>query len=130
MIDHIVVTVQSYERSKEFYLKVLAPLGYGLVMDFPGGGGFGANGKPSFWIGERTPGYWGEGHGAGKAPMHIAFTAPDRAAVRAFHEAAIAAGAKDYGEPGLWPRYHPNYYGAFVIDPDGNNVEAVLHTPE
>jgi len=130
MIDHVVITVQSYERSKAFYIEVLAPLGYGLVREYPGGGGFGANGKPSLWIGEARPGYWHEGHAAAKSPVHLALTAPSRAAVRAFHEAALAAGATDYGAPGLWPRYHANYYGAFVLDPDGNNLEAVIHTPE
>ncbi len=129
MIDHVVVSVQSYARSKAFYLKVLAPLGYGLVREYPGGGGFGANGKPSFWIGEVRPGYWSEGHAVAKSPVHLAFVAPSRAAVRAFHEAALAEGAKDYGAPGPRPEYHSNYYGAFVIDPDGNDVEAVIHTP-
>jgi catechol 2,3-dioxygenase-like lactoylglutathione lyase family enzyme len=130
MIDHIVVTVESYEKSKAFYTKVLAPLGYGLVMEYPGGGGFGKDGKPSFWIGDVRPGYWQPGHAPGKAPIHMAFLAPNRAAVRAFHAAALEAGAKDYGAPGTWPRYHANYYGAFVVDPDGNNLEAVIHTPE
>jgi catechol 2,3-dioxygenase-like lactoylglutathione lyase family enzyme len=130
MIDHVVVAVQSYEQSKAFYLQVLAPLGYGLVAEYSGMGGFGANGKPSFWIGEIRPGYWSDAHGPGRSPMHLAFTAPNRAAVRAFHEAAMATGAKDYGAPALWPRYHANYYGAFVLDPDGNNVEAVVHAVE
>jgi catechol 2,3-dioxygenase-like lactoylglutathione lyase family enzyme len=130
MIDHVVVTVESYEKSKAFYTKVLAPLGYGLMREYPGGGGFGKDGKPSFWIGESRPGYWQPGHAAKKAPIHIAFTAPSRAAVRAFHAAALEAGASDYGAPGLWPRYHESYYGAFILDPDGNDVEAVIHTPE
>jgi catechol 2,3-dioxygenase-like lactoylglutathione lyase family enzyme len=130
MIDHISISVRSYERSKRFYLKVLTPLGYGLVMEFPRVGGFGANGKPSFWIGEGRPGYWVEGQSAAKSPVHLAFVAPSRSAVRAFHEEALADGAKDYGAVGFWPQYHANYFAAFVIDPDGNNVEAVTHSPE
>jgi catechol 2,3-dioxygenase-like lactoylglutathione lyase family enzyme len=131
MIDHITVAVKSYARSKDFYAKALAPLGYTLIMEpMPNMGGFGKNGKPSFWIGETRPTYWREGHVAAAAPIHVAFVADNRAAVKAFHAAAIAAGAKDFGEAGPRPMYHPNYFGAFVLDPDGNNVEAVVHTPE
>jgi catechol 2,3-dioxygenase-like lactoylglutathione lyase family enzyme len=89
-------------------------------MDFPGVVGFGVEGKPSFWIGERER----------SGPLHVAFAAPDRATVDAFHEAALAAGGSDNGAPGLRPQYHPSYYGAFVLDPDGINVEAVTHRPE
>src|SRR5262249_2015266 len=118
-------------RSKEFYAKVLAPLGYTLIMEpRPKTAGFGKNGKPSFWIGEGTPTYWSAKHATGAAPVHVAFSAPDRAAVRAFHAAALAAGGKDFGEAGPRPIYHPSYYGSFIIDPDGNNIEAVIHTPE
>ncbi len=131
MIDHIVITVKDYEKSKAFYLKVLEPLGYGLVMEpMPKCGGFGKDGKPDLWIGEMRPMYWGPDHGSAKAPIHIAIKAPNRAAVRAFHLAALAAGAKDYGAPGPRPIYHPNYFGAFVLDPDGNDLEAVVHAPE
>jgi catechol 2,3-dioxygenase-like lactoylglutathione lyase family enzyme len=133
MIDHITVPVKSYEKSKAFYTKVLATLGYGLVLEPRPGmkmGGFGKNGKPDFWIGEQRPSYWNEGHAVGGAPIHIAFQAPNRAAVVAFHEAALAAGATDFGKPGPRPLYHEAYYGAFVLDPDGNNVEAVVHAPE
>jgi catechol 2,3-dioxygenase-like lactoylglutathione lyase family enzyme len=128
MIDHIVLTVQSFEKSKAFYLKALKPLGYGLAGEYPGAVGFGADGKPAFWISEARPGYWTETHGASRSPTHIALRAPSRAAVRAFHAAALEAGGKDYGAPAI--KYQPNYYGAFVLDPDGNNLEAVINTPE
>ena len=126
MIDHVGFPVSNYPRSKAFYLQALAPLGYALVMEVQQGendspaAGFGANGKPDFWIG---------GEGGLNRPMHVAITAKDRAAVDAFHRAALAAGGKDNGAPGLRPQYHPNYYAAFVFDPDGHNVEAVCYTP-
>lgn len=126
MIDHCGFPVSDYARSKAFYEKALAPLGYTLIMevqqhdnDAPACG-FGQNGKPDFWIG-------GEG-GLGK-PIHVAILAKDRAAVDAFYQAAIAAGARDNGAPGVRAHYHPNYYGAFVLDPDGHNIEAVCHGP-
>jgi len=125
MIDHIAVHVRDIARATEFYLKALAPLGIAIVMQVSaketGHGaavGFGANQKPFFWLGEG---------GDPSGPMHIAFVASSRAGVDAFYEAAIKAGAADNGKPGLRPEYHANYYGAFVIDPDGNNVEAVCH---
>jgi catechol 2,3-dioxygenase-like lactoylglutathione lyase family enzyme len=128
MLDHIGFPVADYARSKAFYLKVLAPLGFGLAMEVTpeetgagSYGGFGPQGRPQFWIGGGAP---------IKGRLHVAFVAKDRAAVRAFHDAAIAAGAKDNGAPGLRPEYHPNYYGAFVLDPDGHNIEAVCHLPE
>ena len=124
MIDHIGLGIADYERSKAFYLAALAPLGYELFMEIPEAGphaGFGAGGKPDFWI---TKGK------ATTPQVHIAFGAKDRATVRAFYNAALAAGATDNGPPGLRPEYHPNYYGAFVLDPDGHNVEAVCHDPE
>jgi catechol 2,3-dioxygenase-like lactoylglutathione lyase family enzyme len=92
----------------------------GVVMAMPGGAGFGREGKPVFWVAEREP----------SGPVHIAFASPDRATVDAFHAAALAAGGRDNGPPGLRPHYHPSYYGAFVLDPDGNNVEAVCHRAE
>jgi catechol 2,3-dioxygenase-like lactoylglutathione lyase family enzyme len=126
MIDHVGFPVSDYKKAKEFYTRALAPLGYTMVMevlqdenDAPAAG-FGANGKPDFWIG-------GEG-GLGK-PLHIAILARDRASVDAFYREAMAAGGIDNGPPGLRPHYHPNYYGAFVRDPDGHNIEAVCHTP-
>ena len=128
MIDHIGFPVSDYERAKAFYLKALAPLGYGLIMEVTpeqsghaAAAGFGASGKPDFWIG---------GEGGLDKPLHVAVLAKDRATVDAFYAAAMAAGAKDNGPPGLRPIYHPNYYGAFVRDPDGHNIEAVCHTPE
>ena len=122
MLDHAGFPVSDYKRSKAFYEKALAPLGYVLVMevqqdqnDAPAAG-FGANGKPNFWIG---------GEGGLNKPIHIAIAARDRAAVDAFYRAAISAGGKDNGAPGLRPHYHPNYYGAFVLDPDRNKLEAM-----
>jgi catechol 2,3-dioxygenase-like lactoylglutathione lyase family enzyme len=131
MIDHVVLAVKSYEVSKAFYMKALAPLGYALVAEpMPGMGGFGKNGKPELWLGEMRPSYWEAAHAPGTAPIHLAVTAPSRAAVAAFHAAALAAGGTELGGPGPRPLYHPDYYGAFVLDPDGNNLEAVIHTPE
>lgn len=121
MIDHIALTVSDYERSKAFYLEALAPLGYGLMMEHDiSGAGFGRDGKPDFWI---------QG-GTASGPIHLAFSSVDRATVDKFHKAAVNSGAQDNGAPGPRPEYHPGYYGAFVIDPDGNNVEAVCHIPE
>jgi catechol 2,3-dioxygenase-like lactoylglutathione lyase family enzyme len=128
MIDHIGFAVSDYERSKAFYAKALAPLGYVLIMEVPAEGnpsgapaaGFGEGGKPDFWIG---------GEGGIDKPLHVALRTKDRAGVDAFHKAALAAGGRDNGAPGLRPHYHPNYYGAFVLDPDGHNIEAVCHAP-
>jgi catechol 2,3-dioxygenase-like lactoylglutathione lyase family enzyme len=120
MIDHVSVRVSDFARSKAFYAEALRPLGYEVVMEFDSVAGLGAQGKPDFWIAEGKP----------RAPIHVAFASPDRATVDAFHEAALAAGAKDNGPPGLRPHYHEQYYGAFVHDPDGNNVEAVCHRAE
>lgn len=126
MLDHIGFAVRDYVRSKAFYETVLATLGYRLIVEVgPEQGadghhaGFGA-GKPDFWIGEGRPPI---------GNLHVAFAAADRAAVDAFHAAALAAGATDNGAPGLRPHYHANYYGAFVLDPDGHNIEAVCHRP-
>ena len=130
MLDHIGLVVKDIKKAKAFYKKALAPLGLELIFEVTprqsGNGtahaGFGEAAKPYFWIGtaaKRRP--------ASRA--HISFTAPDRAAVDAFHKAALKAGGKDNGKPGLRPHYHPNYYGAFVIDLDGNNIEAVCHKP-
>ncbi|SRR5579884_1699656 len=126
MIDHIGIPVADYARSKAFYAKALAPLGYALIMevqqdqnDSPAAG-FGIDGKPDFWIG---------GEGGLNRVMHVAITAKDGPAVDAFYRAALAAGGKDNGAPGLRSHYHPNYYAAFVLDPDGHNIEAVCHRP-
>jgi catechol 2,3-dioxygenase-like lactoylglutathione lyase family enzyme len=121
MLDHVGLRVANYDRSKRFYTGALAPLGYTVIMEFGGSiGGLGARGKPDFWISQ------GEASGA----IHVAFVSPDRATVEAFYKAALAAGGRDNGAPGLRPEYHPGYYGAFVFDPDGNNVEAVCHRPD
>ena len=118
MIDHTGVPVTDIARSKEFYQRALAPLGYVVMMDLGQVVGFGAGGKPDFWI-----------HVGTGTPTHVAFAAPLRSAVRAFHQAGLAAGGADNGKPGVRDQYHPNYYGAFVHDPDGHNIEAVCHEP-
>ena len=127
MIDHTGVTVSDYARSKAFYLAALAPIGYTLLAEIPAAvtghadvAGFGEAPKPDFWI---------SGGAANKPPLHVAFRVPSRALVDAFHQAALAAGGRDNGAPGLRPHYHPDYYGAFVLDPDGHNIEAVCHGP-
>ena len=125
MIDHLGVIVRSADASKRFYTAALAPLGYGLVEEQAGWAAFGPPGKPLFWIGTRE-----SADRSLSAPIHIAFTAYNRSAVAAFYAAAIKAGAADNGPPGLRPEYHANYFGAFVIDPDGNNIEAVCHDAE
>jgi catechol 2,3-dioxygenase-like lactoylglutathione lyase family enzyme len=122
MLDHLGFSVSDYERSKAFFAQALAPLGLELLMEpMPEVGGFGERGKPFFWI-----------DGRGTAPqtgIHVAFAVDDRATVEAFHAAALEAGGTDNGGPGVREIYHPNYYGAYVLDPDGNNIEAVCHTP-
>jgi catechol 2,3-dioxygenase-like lactoylglutathione lyase family enzyme len=118
MIDHIGFSVSDVAKSKNFYTEALNPLGYSVIMDFGDKAvGFGRDGKPDFWI--------GKGEAIGK--FHIALASPDRPTVDAFHAAALKAGGKDNGKPGLRPEYHPNYYAAFVLDPNGNNIEAVCH---
>lgn len=126
MFDHLAFPVTDFHRSKAFYERALEPLGFRIVKDVnllddgDGYAGFGDD-RPRFWIGTGKP-------LVGR--LHVAFMAQDRAAVRAFYEAALAAGGKDNGAPGLRPHYHENYYGAFVLDPDGHNIEAVNHLPE
>jgi catechol 2,3-dioxygenase-like lactoylglutathione lyase family enzyme len=128
MIDHVGFPVSDYERSKAFYAKALAPLDYTLIMEISAkqtesgapAAGFGIAGKPDFWIG---------GEGGLNGILHVAILAKYRAGVDAFYRAALAAGGKDNGAPGLRPHYHPNYYAAFVLDPDGHNVEALCHGP-
>jgi catechol 2,3-dioxygenase-like lactoylglutathione lyase family enzyme len=121
MLDHVGLDVGNYERSKGFYEKALAPLGLKLLMEpVRGVAGFGDGQKPFFWIGTR---------GAPQSGVHVAFTADNREAVDSFHAAALEAGATNNGGPGVREIYHPTYYGAYVLDPDGNNVEAVCHKP-
>ena len=122
MLDHLSVQCADVAASAAFYDAVLAPLGGGRILDFGDVIGYGNPGKPDFWLGPRAT-------GEGFRETHLAFVAPDRAAVRAFFEAAVAAGAEVLHEPRVWPEYHRAYYGAFVRDPDGNNVEAVCHVP-
>jgi catechol 2,3-dioxygenase-like lactoylglutathione lyase family enzyme len=128
MIDHAGITVSDFKRSKPFYLAALAPLNYTLIYELDKSVtgtssflGFGENQKPDFWLSEGA---------APKPTNHIAFLANSRAAVDAFYKTAIAAGGKDNGAPGIRPHYHAHYYGAFVLDPDGYNIEAVCHKPE
>jgi catechol 2,3-dioxygenase-like lactoylglutathione lyase family enzyme len=128
MMDHIGLAVADFERSKSFFINALAPLDITLLMEVTAeqtGGdahaGFGAERKAFFWIGN------------GKKPtsgVHVAFTAQSRSQVDAFHRAALTAGGRDNGPPGLRPQYHPNYYGAFILDADGNNIEALCHQSE
>jgi len=123
MIDHTGLVVSDFEKSKAFYSAALAPLGYEVLREFaaPGGvhvAGLGAAQKPDLWISNGTP---------NQPRVHIAFRARSRAQVDAFHAAAMAAGGRENGAPGLRAHYHPNYYGAFVLDPDGHNIEAVIH---
>ena len=124
MIDHLGIPVSDYAHSKAFYEKALVPLGYSVIMEVQQGEhgspacGLGAGGKRDFWIG---------GEGGLNHLVHIAMVAKDRTTVDAFYQAAMGAGAQDNGPPGLRPHYHANYYAAFVLDPDGHNIEAVCH---
>lgn len=125
MIDHTGVVVSDFENSKSFYMQALAPIGYSLLAEIPKAvtghadvAGFGEAPKPDFWISNGEP---------NKPAVHVAFRVAKRAVVDAFYQAALAAGGTDNGAPGLRPHYHPNYYGAFVLDPDGHNIEAVCH---
>jgi len=127
MLDHIGFSVSDIDRSKQFYSAALAPLSIAVVMEVTAEQtgkdahvGFGISGKPFFWIGTGAK---------PSASVHVAFVAATRDQVDAFYEAALAAGGRDNGPPGIRAHYHPNYYGAFVIDPDGNNIEAVSHVP-
>lgn len=120
IIDHIGLAVSDQAKSKKFYIKALAPLGISEVKEMQGWSGFGKDGKPEFWF--------GVGRGV-QQPTHIAFSASNRKDVDAFYKAAMAAGGKDNGAPGIRKHYHPNYYAAFVFDPDGHNIEAVCHKP-
>ena len=122
MLDHVGIQCADPKASAAFYDRVLAPLGATRIMDFGDVMGFGVDGKPDFWIGPVT--------GGENREIHVAFAAADRATVRAFFDAAVATGAEVLHEPRVFPEYHPNYYGAFVRDLDGNNIEACSHLPE
>jgi catechol 2,3-dioxygenase-like lactoylglutathione lyase family enzyme len=115
-IDHVTLVVRDYEASKRFYRAALAPWG-SREVDYGDATGFGPEGSEDLVVAPGEPG----------APLHVAFAAPDRATVDAFYERALAAGGRDHGAPGLRPHHHPGYYAAYVLDPDGNNVEAVFH---
>ncbi len=123
MLDHLSIQCSDTAASAAFYDSVLATIGGKRIMEFGPVIGYGVPPMPDFWIGPDQT-------GDGFKESHIAFSAPDREAVRAFFAAATAAGAEVLHEPRVWPEYHPNYYGAFVRDPDGNNIEAVCHSPE
>jgi catechol 2,3-dioxygenase-like lactoylglutathione lyase family enzyme len=118
MLDHVGIRTKKFATLAKFYQKVLAPLGYEKLLEFDEAAGFGQDQKPALWIGASDE---------ASSSMHIAFVSPTRAAVQAFYDAGLAAGGHDNGKPGLRPNYHPDYYAAFVFDPDGNNVEAVCH---
>jgi catechol 2,3-dioxygenase-like lactoylglutathione lyase family enzyme len=120
MIDHVGLGVSDLERSRAFYERALEPLGYQVLIERDGSLGFGRDGKPDFFVHVNRP---------LSGPTHVAIASPDRATVDAFHAAGLAAGGRDNGPPGPRPHYHQQYYGAFVLDPDGNNVEAVCHRP-
>ncbi|HEX8612931.1 MAG TPA: VOC family protein [Telluria sp.] len=141
MIDHLGFAVSNYDESKTFFGKALAPLGISLITEVKGWAGFGKHGKPEFWFGQGGPAQGDPARGgpAGGDParsdpargqMHVAFAAESREQVRQFYAAALEAGAKDNGAPGIRAHYHPDYYGAFVIGPDGHNIEAVCHKAE
>lgn len=121
MIDHLTLKVRDIRQAKAFYTAALAPLGYEVLAEFEGGLGMGAHQKPDLWLAQDP----GNVH-----PMHLAFSAPSRQAVQEFHAAALKAGARDNGAPGLREQYSPTYYAAFVLDGDGHNIEAVVHRPE
>ncbi len=118
ILDHIGLAVRDFGAAKAFYRRALAPLGIEIIMEGDGWAMLGKDGKPQFWFGV---------HGIPPGPIHIAFLADTRAQVRAFHRAALAAGGRDNGAPGIRAKYHPDYYGAYVFDPDGHNIEAVCH---
>lgn len=120
ILDHTGFNVTDFGKSLEFYTKALAPLGVGPIFGDAAWSMFGRDGAGAFWFGQTGP---------VPGPIHLAFSAASRAEVDAFHAAALAAGGRDNGAPGLRD-YHPNYYAAFVIDPDGHNIEAVCHKPE
>ncbi len=121
MIDHIGIHVSDYQHGKQFYSAALSPLGYKVIAEYGDSAGLGAHGIPDFWISEGRP---------SKPKVHVAFQCDKRAKVDKFYAAALKAGGKDNGPPGIREDYDPTYYAAFVIDPDGNNIEAVCHAAE
>lgn len=127
ILDHVSLNVSDYARSKAFYEQALAPLGIRLVMEFGTAAGFGKDGKPELWIGQGKMDFQSPAQVQTITPIHVALIAASATEVEAFHRAALAAGGRDNGAPGPRTQYHPGYYGAFVLDPDGHNVEAVIH---
>jgi catechol 2,3-dioxygenase-like lactoylglutathione lyase family enzyme len=123
MIDHFGISCADWDKSRQFYDRVLGVLGYLRQMDFGEAIGYGRDGHPDFWIADASA---GDTSGPNRE-IHVAFQAADSDAVKAFHAAALDLGAESLHTPRLWPEYHPGYFGAFVRDPDGNNVEAVFH---
>lgn len=121
MIDHLGIDVSNYPHSKQFYVAALKPLGYQALVEYDETTGFGAGGAPDFWISQG---------GATRPIIHVAFQCPTRAQVDSFHAAALQAGGKDNGPPGIRVEYSPTYYAAFVLDPDGHNIEAVCHAAQ
>jgi len=121
MLDHVVINVKEIEASRKFYEEALAPLGYKVTKAYPGFVGFGDAGRSDFWLAQRGPASSG---------VHLALACDKRGAVDAFHRAALKAGGRDNGTPGVRTIYHPDYYSAFALDPDGNNIEAVCHAPQ
>jgi catechol 2,3-dioxygenase-like lactoylglutathione lyase family enzyme len=120
MIDHVVVRVRDFAASRRFYVEALTPLGYRVVKEFGDFVGLSTGTKPDFWVGGGEP---------LTAGVHVAIAAATRQAVNAFHASALGAGGRDNGAPGIRKHYHASYYGAFALDPDGNNIEAVCHEP-
>ena len=121
MIDHLVLNVRELGESRRFFEQVLSPLGYGVAMSFPDWVGFGTSGKADFWLARRDP---------ANTAVHLAFQCGKRKQVDEFHSAAMKAGGKDNGKPGIRRDYDPNYYAAYVLDLDGNNIEVVCHDPQ
>lgn len=126
-LDHVQVNVKDFARAKKFYSEALAPLGITLCMEYGSYAGFGRDRKPEFWICDGKMSFQSDAQVRVITPIHICFSAESREQVDAFHKAALAAGATDHGAPGLRPHYHATYYGAFVLDENGHNVEAVHH---
>ena len=119
MLDHVSLSVADDQRSKKFFARALAPLGYAIIAEYEGGFGIGAEGGSAVWVAQGKP----------QQPIaHLAFRTANRRQVAQFHEAALAAGGRDNGAPGPRTNYSPTYYAAFVLDPDGNNIEAVCHS--
>jgi catechol 2,3-dioxygenase-like lactoylglutathione lyase family enzyme len=128
ILDHVGLNVRDYEKSKAFFEKALAPLGIKLLREYGPVAGFGRGAKPELWITALKASYQKDEDLQRITPIHVAITAASREDVDAFHAAALAAGGRDFGAPGIREQYHPGYYGAFVLDPDGHNIEAVHHS--